>query len=127
MDEHARDAIVEYLRGQASWRAWKAEEYPEDARNARSAEHLTALAEYVQQLPDNDENLRKLEVAVVDAVDVWMPGERAAWLVSRFGFDAPVPVEDFGEFLAELAETEIGDIAKTGIEELEGLLFDEEA
>ena len=37
-------AIVEQLKSQAAWRAQKADEYPEDDRNARSTKTLENLA-----------------------------------------------------------------------------------
>jgi hypothetical protein len=45
-----RDALSEKLEASADWRRLKAEEYPDDARNARSADALEQAAEYVRGL-----------------------------------------------------------------------------
>lgn len=49
-----QSALAGYFRAQAEWRLAKAEEYPDDSRNWRSAEDLNRLAEYVELLPDDD-------------------------------------------------------------------------
>jgi hypothetical protein len=40
-------SISDYFRAQAGWRDGKAEEYPADERNARSAAALRSLADYI--------------------------------------------------------------------------------
>jgi hypothetical protein len=103
-----RTMLAECLRGQAAWREGKAAEYPDDRRNAASADALRRLAEHVEALPEGDANL-----AVLSALhepyhlDVFSPGEEASYMLGRFGFDgAP---GDFDHFLGQLVEAEAGD------------------
>ena len=57
---YARAALAEYLRGLSRWRYVKAEEWPDDTRNAQSGEALGELAEFVMRLPASDERLQRL-------------------------------------------------------------------
>jgi len=45
-----RDWIAEMLESQSSWRARKAEEWPDDSRNARSSAALSAAAKFVRDM-----------------------------------------------------------------------------
>ena len=58
--EHTRAAFADFLREQAEWRRARADEWPEDPRNRRSAEALSELASWVMRLPNGDERLRHL-------------------------------------------------------------------
>jgi len=105
-----QERLVEYLEQQADWRERKAEEYPEDARNASAAHGLHELAEYVAALPATDARLARLfaeydgyDVAG-DPLDEFAVGAEAAALVSRFRFDDP-PTESCAAFLDRLAGT----------------------
>ena len=51
-----------YLREQARWRADKTDEY-DDKRNTRSAIALLKAADYIEQLPDDDSRLVRLDAA----------------------------------------------------------------
>jgi len=83
-----REPLAAYLRETADWRDRKAEEYPDDPRNVRSAAALRALAEYVSHLPDDHEVLVALAAAerclYIDGRI--SPGEEASRVASRFGF-----------------------------------------
>jgi len=57
-----RRAIAEHLAYQSEWRGQKAEEYPEDDRNARAAADLAELAAQAEQLPADNDNLRALDL-----------------------------------------------------------------
>jgi hypothetical protein len=52
--------LAQNLEMEAEWRDEKAEEWPEDVRNARAAEGLRGLAEYVRHLPYDDPRLRHI-------------------------------------------------------------------
>jgi hypothetical protein len=45
-----REYLAEYLDAQAAWRGLKAEKYPDDARNERSAAGLRELAVMPRQV-----------------------------------------------------------------------------
>ena len=107
-----QDMLGEYFAGQSQWRLIKADEYPDDVRNVESAAALRDLAAYVRNAPDDHRWIEKL-AALVDAqrADVWMPGEEAARLASRFGFDHEGDSQeelDFDVFLMEFYEAEVG-------------------
>jgi hypothetical protein len=96
--------IAMYLRGQSEWRAQQQEEYPEDDRYAISSRALTALADHVEALTDQDPRIEAMSVAI--AGDRFMPGEEASRMISRYGFWTPDPRQpspDPDDFLADLA------------------------
>ena len=62
----AKELLAEAFGGQARWRSEKAEEYPDDERNPRSAAGRDHLAEYVVSLSDTDERVRELATLVVN-------------------------------------------------------------
>jgi hypothetical protein len=87
-----RAAVSAYIAAQAEWRSEKATEFPDDERHATSARALRGLAQYVAGLPDTDPRLRALAERrdyVMRGGDVFMPGEEAARMLSRYGFDRP--------------------------------------
>jgi len=114
-----RQLLAEYLRNQARWRAEKADEYPDDDRNARSAAALTALATHVEALPESDESLLSL-TAMHEMqgghIDVYSPSEMGNHVISRFGFDRVRfgrgdSTPDFDDFLSYLASVEAEEVA----------------
>ena len=97
-----RQKLADYLHDQADWRWRKAEEYADDARNARSAEALEKLAAYVSSLPEKDPVFVSLESVQATDADVYLPGDEGRDLISRYGFhQAP---EDPRAFLQEILE-----------------------
>jgi len=110
-----RAALQEYIGEQARWRAHKASEYREDRRNVASAEALRILADYVSRLPDTDSRLSalaELRDALLPSGDVFMPGEDAAQMISRYGFDRqqsswqPERASDFLDSLVRVCQQE---------------------
>jgi len=89
--ETVRTALADFFDAQARWREGRAEEYPDDTRNAISAVALTDLAQYVRNLPDFDSRLQALAgvAQFVMPTDVLMPGEEATRIASRHGFYRP--------------------------------------
>ncbi len=78
-------ALADYFDDQARWRDLKAEEYPDDARNVRSATALRALAARVRALPADDPRLRQL--AALDwPTDPFTAGEESGRLTALYGF-----------------------------------------
>lgn len=77
----------DYFRAQADWRRQKAGEYPDDARNARSAEALDSLAEYVES-GEADRLVEGLTPHLF--VGMSLGGEETHRAVVRYGFDYPV-------------------------------------
>lgn len=99
-----RDSLALAVENTAAWRAEKAEEYPEDRRNARSAAALRDLAAGVSELPDDSPSLRRLwdlqqrlegEPALAEAENL---------VLGRYGFDAPEPTPDAEAFVAQYAD-----------------------
>jgi hypothetical protein len=56
-----RELLADHLEETAGWRRAKAEQHPEDERNANSAQALDLAAEYVRGLPDDHRALRPFE------------------------------------------------------------------
>jgi hypothetical protein len=56
-----RRALAEYLSSQASWRSVKAEEYPEDKRNAEWSDRLRRLSAWITTLPDTHDDLKQID------------------------------------------------------------------
>jgi hypothetical protein len=112
--------LSDHLSEQARWRETKAERYPEDERNARSAEALNSLASYV----DSEE--------LVNGTAVWFLGileydgrmnfgEKAARLIGRYGFDREVTGSaQHDKFLADLQQIAAGDTYKFAASEIGG-------
>jgi hypothetical protein len=76
--ELPRRLLADYLLAVADWRCIQMRRYPHDARQARAADGLLALARYVADLPEGDERPRRLI---------------RAGRVDRFGF-SPYPAID---------------------------------
>ncbi len=103
--------IAEVLDSQARWRSSKAEAYPGDPRNVRSAKALADAAEYVRNLkgPNESAGLRAF-ASFVDALEHeggGVPGGgggryatepeavvSAGRRTGRFGFDGALDYED---------------------------------
>ena len=102
--------LANYFRAQAEWRDAKAEEYPEDKRNAKSAVALRALAEYVEPIehetaesPSGEHYLSfVLPVEAHLFEGMILGGERTRREVSRYGYGHPVtgsPEQFLGDLL----------------------------
>ena len=107
-----------FLRQQAEWRLWKAEEDPEDHRNARSADALVEVAARVERLDVGDERLRRLAMVHADDGDVLTPGEEPARLAGRYGFDH---VEDPDAWLTSFVEAVVEESLRHADEERDWL------
>ena len=88
MPATVREWLVQSLESSADWRERKAEEYPDDARNATCAAALAQAAREVAALPDDDPRLVTLER---------LPHDEEAWgsysevenlIIARHGFDS---------------------------------------
>lgn len=111
MNENVKQAIANYVIGQSDFRSEKSMQYPDDARNHRSASALRGLAERILSLPDDDERLVAIadfDDYMVSKTDNWSPRLAAAHLVQRYGFDAPEDDHD-----AAFTETAFAECAAT--------------
>lgn len=103
MSEKVRTELADELDSQARWREIKAEEYPDDARNRRSADGLYELAQTVRDMPDDHPVLlawaKLCEVTGLSVGEI-MPMEAE---ISRFRFNDPHQSGD--EFLKDVAST----------------------
>jgi hypothetical protein len=96
-----RAALADFVRIRADWRADRASEWPEDPRNARSANALYDLESWVLALPDSDDRLRQLAAHYPEDIAFIPAGERAAHFASRYGFTFVAnPHRFLGVFLA---------------------------
>lgn len=86
-----KEWLVFKIEGAADWRAQKAEEYPDDARNASSSRALTKLAKGLAALPDDHEKIRALWRTVfglaADEDAAAQHREDLNMILSRYGFD----------------------------------------
>ena len=116
-----RDLVTYDIAGAAYFRRNKAEQFPDDLRNQRSAEHLAALSEYVLGNLGDPELLEaagRLEAAYhahnQQPENGLVPGDSSSSSgLSRYGFDQRVlPPKDFLLWLLGQAEEDvIGDPA----------------
>ncbi|MGI8805472.1 MAG: hypothetical protein ACR2IN_07275, partial [Thermoleophilaceae bacterium] len=106
-----KEQLVIHLRTQADWRAEKTAEHPDDAP---SVERLHALADYVEQLPSGDANLRALQ-AIHESygLEVFSPGEEGRRLIAEYGFQEEEE-EDPKAFLEQLVAAESADAVDRG-------------
>lgn len=98
-------SLSRVVRSQAEWRQSKADEYPEDERNARSAKALFDLAEHAVPLEQaRDPRLRyisEFNLAVHDGAAMF--GENASRELSRWGFTGKRPSgNDADRFIGRL-------------------------
>lgn len=92
--------LADYVRSQAQWRADKAAQYPDDERNMRSAQSLRALADAMESMGADGEELIGSIEALIREQRWGTPGKGVEAAVSRYGFDGE-PAEPEA-FLAEL-------------------------
>jgi hypothetical protein len=105
-------ALSEYFRSQADWRRGKAEEYPDDTGNLRSAEALDALAAFVEP---TDHGIAEAG-SLVDALEPHLSeegilgGQLTVREVSRYGYAYPVVgATQHEEFLEQLVTVCLAD------------------
>ena len=114
--DQLRIAFATYVREQARWRRKKAEEYPDDERNARAADALSALADIAEAGEDVglNEEIERLRAYYVEDIDRFSPGENGSRAISRFGFnraDSPRRLmDDLERALIRDREGEDGDV-----------------
>jgi hypothetical protein len=103
------EQIIERVESSADWRAEKAEQYPNDARNMRSSQALTKLAEKLKGLPANDENVAAYEAVMSRLVESDVGDEMLGVIeyesqyIGRYGFDYAQD-GDPADFLEALTE-----------------------
>jgi hypothetical protein len=95
-----RQALAEQLRNEARWRETRADEFPGEDRDLRSAERLRRLALYVESLPESDVRLAAFGGHVVGDVLVLTKHTRRA--INRVGWDAPD--DDLNQVITRLAD-----------------------
>lgn len=83
--KHLKGVIVDQIRDKAEWRAWKAEEYPDDKRNEESSITLYQLRNYVAKLHEGH------DFFVLQYFPIERIWEEMDLDLSRYGFDFPDP------------------------------------
>ena len=112
--------LADYIRSQAAWRKGKAEQHPDDERNARSARALLGLAEVVEAMEKTPGGADLIE-SIEDELSrrsggVAMPGELVSREVSRYGFDTEAP--EPAPFLGALLSAAHADVAQEALDRL---------
>lgn len=92
--------LVEKVEHTAEWRTLKAEEYPDAKRNLRASEDLSALADSLRGIGDDDPLWLAYACAVANADDAMRLSERGSEELRLIGFWRSAP--DGREFLREL-------------------------
>lgn len=118
------EQLIAHVESSADWRAEKAEQYPDDARNMRSSQALTKLAEKLKALPANDENVAAYE-AVMDRLvesdgdEMFGVIEYESQYIGRYGFDYPQDGDpaDFLEALTEACQESVDKAEEQAAEE----------
>lgn len=97
------ESLAVTVEGQAEWRDHKAEEFPDDYRNAAAASALRELAEWIRDNPEHPSVQAVMAVQEASALDLENPtGEHTSRMLSRYGYD-PRDAEDPSTFLRGLA------------------------
>ena len=107
MDKYSLGDFATEIESKEYWRSQKAEEYPDDQRNAASAEALRALLAYVDQLSNDHPIIGALALySECDEDDGLEAADMQNALLSRYGFDGEEDPEQFLQNLAsELKKT----------------------
>jgi hypothetical protein len=92
--------LSDYLRSKAAWRRSQEKEFPNDARNEKSAAALESLADYVDSDESSDAAIERLAPHQHDPET--LGGERTWRLVSRYGYLNIIIEDHHRAFLDEL-------------------------
>jgi hypothetical protein len=119
------EQIIDRVESSAEWRAEKAEQYPDDARNMRSSQALTKLAEKLKALAANDENVAAYEAVMGRLVEsdsgdeMFGVIEYESQYIGRYGFDYPQDGDpaDFLEALTEHCQESVDEAEEQAAEE----------
>lgn len=106
--------MADYLREVASWRRRRYRDDLRDQRNLQSAAALEQLADYVQQLPADNETLTQLAALTIEGGE-FLPGQQAAYEIGRFRFyNQEATFDGFLAQLVELARADRGEHGRFG-------------
>jgi hypothetical protein len=107
-------SMADYLREVASWRRRRYRDDLRDQRNLQSAAALEQLADYVQQLPADNETLTQLAALTIEGGE-FLPGQQAAYEIGRFRFyNQEATFDGFLAQLVELARADRGEHGRFG-------------
>ena len=100
-------SLSQFLEEQADWRSLKADEHPDDERNAETETAIRRLTRFIRSLHDDDPRLVALgAVQARFGTDVYLASEGGSWMLSRFGGFDRWSSED--AFLRAFVDVEIG-------------------
>ncbi len=131
MASHLKELLVVDIQGQADWRTRKAEEYPEDERNARCSVALSRLAESVEAISDDHPLFQRLErlANTLSDDEIYQKleyGEENR-LIRRYGFDSPADDgSDPERFLTEVIEIYVKALERRGLDRAEVRVVDDD-
>jgi hypothetical protein len=95
-----RGVLSDYLRSKAAWRRSQEKEFPNDARNEKSAAALEGLADYVDSGEASKTAIERLRPHQHDPET--LGGERTWRIVSRYGYNNIIIGDHHVAFLEEL-------------------------
>ncbi len=104
---HKEQLLIE-VESTADWRARKAEEYPDDPRNDRSAKALAKLARRLSRIKSDHPTIRALaefwerEDTQAEQIKADLTDEQSRY-IGRYGFDYPEDGDPVG-FLQDLQD-----------------------
>ena len=106
-----QERLAEFCEGHAEWRDRKAEEYPQDTRNATSAETLRLFARWVRRLRRDGVYMAQLE-ALTARVEprgglMAFSGEEASRVVARIGFSHLATFDGYLAAIVSAAERDV--------------------
>ena len=131
MASHVKELLVVNIQGQADWRTRKAEEYPEDERNARCSVALSRLAESVEAISNDHPLFQRLErlANTLSDDEIYQKleyGEENR-LIRRYGFDSPADDgSDPERFLTEVIEIYVKALERRGLDRAEVRVVDDD-
>lgn len=116
-----RNALAATLEANAQWRERKAEEYPEDDRNAKWAERLHRVADYVVKLSEDDARLVDMARAEIRHGEAaWCDIPEAGLLLEDDGLrsmTARIDHDDASRWLDDFAAEYVRDLdRRAGVE-----------
>jgi hypothetical protein len=112
------------IQSQAEWRSQKADEYPEDVRNANSALYLNAMGKWLEASTTWATDLPRLSAAydalgalVVDP-EVYILSGELSQVLGRCGFRQPAEAETPENFIRDL-DTYVAEVLEDQVHEIE--------
>ena len=111
------------IASQSVWRCQKADEFPDDVRNANSSSYLGAMEKWLEGLADPTTVLPRLSAAydalgaLVDDPEVYILSGELSQVLGRCGFRQPAEVETPEHFIRDL-DTNVAEVLEDQVHEI---------